>query len=200
MSRQTIAVDVDDVLSDQKSAMIDFSNQIYGSSLTLDDFRQPGEYWSYWEMVWAVDAEEGNRRLEKFIASDFSRKQKTVDGAVSVIARLKRAYDLEIITSRRPETRTMTQEWIERHFPGIFEDVHFTGLWHEDGTASKAEICGAIGAGYLVDDNVEHCELALAAGVTPLLFGEYGWNTHVRVPAGITRVVNWHAVAEYFGV
>jgi hypothetical protein len=61
-------------------------------------------------------------------------------------------------------------------------------------------ICQEIGAGYLIDDNVEHCRLAAEAGVKALLFGEYGWNKHLPTPPGVERVKDWKDVTDYFNV
>jgi hypothetical protein len=61
---------------------------------------------------------------------------------------------------------------------------------------TKGQICKKLGASYLIDDNVGHCEKAIEEGVSAVLFGEYGW--HGDAPDKLVRCKDWPAVLEYF--
>jgi 5'(3')-deoxyribonucleotidase len=199
MSREIIAVDLDDVISSQTNVLIKFSNERYHTQLTQEDFKKPGEYWGYYERLWGVSEEEGTRRFKEFLDERYPLRQLVLPVTVKAIQKLKLAYDLEVITSRSLDYQEDTIQWIKEHIPGLFLNVHFVDLWSEGSKrATKAKICQEIGAGYLIDDNAEHCNLAAEVGVKALLFGEFGWNTHQPLHPEVSRVADWQAVLEYF--
>src|SRR3546814_18720926 len=84
-----------------------------------------------------------------------------------------------------------TMEWIEKHYGGVFSDVHFAGFWDKIDQNSvhltKAELCTKVGAEYLIDDQVKHCKAVAEAGMKGLLFGKYSWNTLDEMNLNITR-------------
>ena len=102
---------------------------------------------------------------------------------------------------------SVTLDWLHEHYNGIFDEVYFSGLWDSKRDPSymdaqhKGARCVEIGADFLIDDQPKHCEGAIGAGLNAaLLFGEYPWNVHAAQPSEVTRVPDWSAVAEYFGV
>lgn len=201
MSREVIAVDLDDVVSSQTDVFIDFSNERYNTQLTQDDFKEPGEYWGYYERLWDVDKEEADRRFNEFLNERYPLRQIVSPQTAEALRRLKEHYDLEIVTSRGQDYQEATIAWIQDHIPDVFRGVQFVDLWHTNTVkATKAAICREIGAGYLIDDNVDHCNLAAEAGLCALLFGDWGWNSHQKLHPGVTRVADWRAVLEYFHV
>ncbi len=58
--KQTIAVDIDDVLSVNVPAFINFSNERWGTRLTIDDYSE------HWGDMWKVDHDEWGRRAKEF--------------------------------------------------------------------------------------------------------------------------------------
>lgn len=200
MKKQTIAVDLDDVVSSQAETLMEFLNATYDANITWDDFKKPGEYWSYFEELGHVDKTEGARRFEEFLDNDHLYLQKVDPAAVAAMGKLKElGYQLEIVTSRGLSYQKGTEAWLEKHLPGVFANLHFVELWGTgDNKLTKGLICKEIGAGYLIDDNADHCNLAIEVGVTALLFGEYGWNLHQKINPGVVRVNDWQAVLEYF--
>lgn len=202
MKKQVIAVDIDDVLSSQIEVLIAFSNQRYGTMLTRKDFDKPGEYWGYYESLWDGEhPEERKRRVNEFKQEKFPLKQLISVETKEVVNKLAKKFHLEIVTSRDSGFRDETVAWLQEHLPEVFNGVHFVELWDEpDKKATKALVCQEIGAGYLIDDNLEHCNLAAECGVHALLFGTFGWNIGKPLQPGVKRVADWQAVAEYFGV
>jgi 5'(3')-deoxyribonucleotidase len=199
MKREIIGIDIDDVLSSQVDILIEFSNNNYGTTLKHEDFKRPGEYWSYFENLWDVDKEEARRRYDEFLNNKYPLKQKVLKSTVEVINKLKKYYELHIVTSRGADYLDDTIEWLERHVPNVFKGVHFVDLWSNDNQkVTKAKICKDIGAGYLIDDNLEHCNLAAEVGVHALLFGEFGWNLDKKPHPLVVAVSNWQEVLDYF--
>lgn len=196
MKWQTIAVDLDDVLSAGAQGFIDFSNRRWGTNLTVNDFTER------WAEMWGVDLTEERKRAHTIYKSGAVRKFKQKDSAKPILAELAKDYKLVVLTSRVKRIEKDTREWLDEHFNGIFDEVHFSGFYDELTADShiytKAEISREIGADYLIDDQLKHCFAAAEAGINALLFGGYPWNKDVDLPSSVTRVKNWQEVGEYF--
>lgn len=193
-----IAIDVDDVLTDENTSVMQFINEKYNLDLTLDNYLVEAPYRHYWEHVWQVSDEEGAQRFQAYLDAGIKAKHKVLPGAIKAITELKDKYELVIITSRDDRSIGTTHSWLELHFPKVFKSVEFVSVWSKDKKASKAEIAKHVGATYLIDDNAEHCELAAQEGITALLFGDYGWSRGYKESTGVTRVKDWQEVKEFF--
>ena len=102
--RLTIAADIDDVLARQVEGLVAFSNQRWGTALTVDDYDED------WGVMWGVDLEERTRRAAEFHNLPISRSYGCVEGAYEVLRRLSRRHHLIIVTSRRLQMKTDTFE------------------------------------------------------------------------------------------
>src|SRR5690606_29397710 len=120
MKKPVIAIDIDDVLSSQVDIFIEFSNHNYGYNLTRKDFLEPGEYWNYYEKIWAVGKEEANKRFRRFLDEQYPLKQIISDEVKDAVELLKKSYSLDIVTSRHAEMSEATREWLLGHFPETF--------------------------------------------------------------------------------
>lgn len=198
MVKPIIAIDVDDVLADEKSSVMKFINEHYNLNFTHEDYDVEAEYWGYWEQVWGLGDEEGAKRYEVYVSSGVKATHYVLPHALEVIAHLKKRYDLVVITARDKVHLELTHEWLDDHFPDTFSHVAFVHIWSGDKKASKAAIAQKLNAQYLIDDNAGHCELADAAGLRALLFGDYGWNRSKAIGPRTTRVKDWLAVKGYF--
>lgn len=194
--KKTIAVDVDDVLAAHAEGFVAFSNEQWGTNLTVDDYDE------HWAKMWGVSNEETMSRARSFHDSRTVSRYSNLSGAKEVLQGLSNNYRLVITTSRRKELIEQTTEWIDRYYAEIFEEIHYAGLWDKVSSRShlltKAALCRQIGADYLIDDQLKHCLAAAESGITALLFGDYKWNRAARLPADVTRVRNWQEVKEYF--
>ena len=96
-----------------------------------------------------------------------------------------------------------TVEWLTRYFPGVFSDVLFGNHYSQanpDPTRldaskrTKADMCKAVGALALVDDNVAYCVQCASSLERVVLFGAYGWNSQASAPAlppNVMRAIDW---------
>lgn len=197
MKKPTIAVDIDDVLAAYAEDWIAFSNQAWGTNLTVDDYHE------HWAEVWGVDHENWKKRVAYYFdhadVSDLGHNE----DAKTVLDGLSDRYEIVIVTSRRSEFKEDSLDWLNRHYGGIFQEIHFAGLWEELNNDThlytKADLVKQIGADYLIDDQLKHCIASAEVGIPALLFGNYAWNqTDQKLPDGVTRVQDWHAVQEFF--
>jgi hypothetical protein len=90
----------------------------------------------------------------------------------------KRTFDkLYIVTGRQDDVRESTELWIERYFPGIFDDVILTNSFTEN-EVKKVDVCRALGIGCIIDDSMQTCDECIEAGMDAINFvGEdvYPW-------------------------
>lgn len=198
MGRQVIAVDVDDVLAASAEGWIAYSNQKWGTNLTVDDYDED------WSKMWGVDRAEEKRRARAVYDAVIIRDFKHYDAALPVLTKLAQRYELMIATSRIQAMHGETLEWLEKHYAGLFSGVHQSGFFDEltpdSHKATKAELVKSIGADYLIDDQLKHCLGVAEAGLEAILFGDYPWNQYGggELPPRVTRCADWAAVEEYF--
>src|SRR5579872_2931745 len=148
MKKEMIAVDVDDVLATHVETFIAHSNTTYGTSLNFDDYSER------WGAMWGVDSQEVERRALEFQTSETILNFDTKPDAKKALHILRERYDLSIVTARRKHLIDTTYQWVEKHFPNIFEEVHFVPIWEPNSKVTKADICKQIKANYLIDDIV----------------------------------------------
>lgn len=196
--KKRIAVDIDDVLSTNAQDFVAYCNKTWGTRLTIDDYSDD------WMTVWKVDAAEVKRRAAFFFESGAMSDYDYLQESILVLKALKNdyGYELVVVTSRNNVLIELTAKWLERYFKGVFSEVHHAGMWDNYRSGSKhmtkTALCKAIGANYLIDDQLKHCIDAAEAGISSLLFGEYAWNQSSELPLGVTRVRDWDAVQVYF--
>lgn len=199
MSKKTIAVDLDDVIAASTDALRLEVNRVAGVQLTPRHYQIEGEYWGYYEQVWAENKIDHLVSFES-LPSDMAVTQKhikLIEGAKEALRKLKKQYHLVVVTSRKVEWVSATQQWLEDVLPGVFDGISF--VHHEDNDArTKGDACIELGASWLIDDNVEHCFSAKNRGVRSLLFGDYGWNRRVPDQSYDLIVKDWQAVLEFF--
>lgn len=191
-----IAIDIDDVLADHAKPFVEFSNKRWGTNLTVNDYDE------HWAKMWQVDREEGGRRAAEFRSSKIISKYDHTESAFEVLQKLSGRFSLVVLTSRRLEMEKETRAWITRHYPNIFTEIHFSGIWEvgdsEAHLRTKAEVCKSLGVSYLIDDQLKHCLGASECGVVSLLFGNYTWNQSDNLPKNVIRVKNWEEIQTYF--
>lgn len=195
-NKPTIIVDIDDVIAAHAPAFVEYSNQKWGTNLTIDDYQD------HWGEVWRVDYDEREKRAVEYHNSGFIASYGVVDGALTTLKQLKNRYKLVILTTRRRSIDKLTKEWIKSNYPDVFDEIVFSGFFDsptkESINMTKGEMAKQIGADYLIDDQLKHCVAAAGAGVQALLFGDYKWNRSDNLPVNVTRVKNWQEVLDYF--
>jgi uncharacterized HAD superfamily protein len=193
-SKQTIAVDIDEVLTPHFQDLINWYNATYNTSLTLlDNHPTDTKNWGTDSIVEAV------QRVQKFFETQEFKKSQPFEEAKSAVNQLSRRYKMISITSRDTIIEQLTREWLNQHFPELFKEAHFAAMYSLDNKAKpKAEIARSVGVDFMIDDSLEHITNASKAGIIGLLFGNYPWNQTDELPSGVVRVQNWQAVLDYF--
>lgn len=191
-SKPIIAVDIDDVLAAHIESFIEFSNKSYGTRFTTRD------YLEQWVDLWAIPYEEVEKRALKFHIPETIGAFEVIEDAQFALNKLKENYELVVVTARPKHTIDSTLEWVEDNFPNTFADIHFVPVWDPGPKATKAEICKKIGADYLIDDLVRHCNLAAAGGIKAILFNRINWKQPEEIHPDVQVVRNWQGILEFF--
>jgi 5'(3')-deoxyribonucleotidase len=198
MTKPVIAVDLDDVLASSAQGFVDYSNQRWGTHLTIEDYSE------HWGEMWGIDHDETVKRAHEIYTAQIVKKFPRFDEAYSVLKKLSKHYALVITASRHRLVEQTTREWLHEHFNGIFKDVHLAGIWdkgmptEEAINLTKAELCQRLNAKYLIDDHPKHCFAAAQVGIKALLYGSYRWNRDVSLPKGVVRVKDWKSIEAFF--
>lgn len=85
--------------------------------------------------------------MEEFYKTDRLDKAKAVEGALEGLQKLKAlGFRLVIVTARQRREIDRSVQWVEKHFPGIFEDMVCTGQSQET-LAEKHEVLTKLSKG-----------------------------------------------------
>ncbi|KAJ7102348.1 hypothetical protein B0H15DRAFT_814254 [Mycena belliarum] len=187
-----ICVDLDDVLSQTNSMVAQWHNDKYGTpnQMTLSHFY----YYYYWKNPFWGTVEQTFDKVKEFYNTDAIFRCSPVPGAKEGIQELRdQGYTLVIVTARTSDNADATWDWVEKHFPGAFTHLIFTGQFkdthmlnrHEVLTnLTKSQVCADLKAQVLIDDSAENaiqCSTALPP-TRVLLFGNYEWNHRISGP------------------
>jgi 5'(3')-deoxyribonucleotidase len=187
MNKAIIAVDCDDVLVATAQQILDQYNRVHGTSVS--------DYTEIWQLM-SSDETRDNRNT--YLDSEEYMQSQPIQDAMRALRELNERFELHIVTGRPGFMQDITLAWLKKHLPEVFKTVVFTDFFKQQGGRSKADICLELGADYLIDDHIRHCEAVARVGVTALLFGDYTWNQADELPKGVIRCKDWPAVAEYF--
>ena len=122
--------------------------------------------------------EQSQEILHKFYRSKDFLYLKPIRGSQPAMQNYRRIFDkMYIVTGRQDTVRETTELWIDRYFPGIFDDVILTNSFTEN-EIKKADICRALNIGLIIDDSLDTCNECIESGMEAINFiGEevYPW-------------------------
>ncbi len=186
-----IAIDIDDVLANFTPALIEFHNTQYGTNYTLNHFNS-----YHLEEVWGGTREEAIDKVFIFYETPEFKNVDVIENAKNVLYELKQSHDLVTMTARPEAIRDKTEEWIGRHFPGLFSHIHIANRFSKTGPkTTKAELCEKHGVDMLIDDSLDYALQAVAPHRRVLLF-DRPWNQTPNLPEGIHRVHSWKEIPK----
>ncbi|GLJ09595.1 hypothetical protein SUGI_0112490 [Cryptomeria japonica] len=194
-----VAVDIDEVLGSFLLALNTFIAERYSLNCTV------AEYHIYnFDKVWKCSLSEASTRVHEFFKSGHFRKGiQPIPGAYQTLIQLAPLCHFSVVTSRQNIIREHTIEWIERHYPGLFREIHFGNHFAIDGVArSKSEICKSFGAQILIDDNPRYALDCAENGIEVLLFdyqNGYPWckTDDISLHPLIKKVHCWQEVQQH---
>lgn len=198
-NKLVVAVDVDEVLGSFLTALNKFIADRYLSKHAISEY-------SVYEFfrIWNCSRAEADIRVHEFFKTDyFTLGIHPIPGARHALQKLSTFCNLSVVTSRQNVVKGHTIDWIEKHYPGLFQEIHFGNHFALDGTSKpKSVICGSFGAHVLIDDNPRYALECAEIGMKVLLFdyhNSYPWSKSEKVESHplVTKVCNWDEVEKH---
>lgn len=187
-----IAIDIDEVLANTIEQVVLFYNDNYSPKVGESDLR--GRYFSFMGKEW----EESNKKYFAFCESEYPDRVQPMKGVVEAIDKLSKNHELVAITGRPAFTRAQTIGWMNKYFPGKFEDIIFNNDrldskdFAEYWGRPKAEICDEVGAEILIDDLPE---FMIGSDHLRVYIFDQPWNQE-KAPDHAIRVYSWPELVD----
>jgi 5'-nucleotidase len=165
-----IAIDMDDVLADITTRLIEITNERRNTNYQKDQLKDPVIFQEYYA--------EYKQVRECLYETGMFRNLPVFEDAQDVVKKLQEQYEVFIVSAATEFPKSLTEklEWLEEHFPTIgWQHTVFCGHKH------------MIKADYLIDDHEKN--LVKFEG-TPLLF-DAPHNYHLE---GYQRVYSWKEI------
>lgn len=186
-SSMNIAVDIDDVLANYMEQFLDFQKERYGRRLHFEDC----DTYSL-KTLFQMTEQEEVKQIHEFHKSQYFENIKPLPSAQESLQELKaQEHTLYVITSRQNHIAEKTRKWIDRYFPGIFEDVFITNEASLDKKhVKKIDVCKQINANTIIEDSPSNANDAARERIQAVLMDK-PWNQMESEPEGLYRMNNW---------
>jgi 5'(3')-deoxyribonucleotidase len=186
-----IAIDLDEILSDTLTSVLDYYNTIHKTSIKREDFHS----YNYWE-IWGGSRERAVKLIADYYKTDYFKNIKPVAGSIDGINKLKElGYEMYVVTGRSVEYKKQAINWLDKYFKNMFKDIFFADTFSVDiETKKKSEICKENGLKLIVEDDPYHIEDCTKAGIE-VIYIEYPWNKNKEFKNAI-KVSSWKEIPE----
>lgn len=196
MSKETIAVDVDEVLFPFLDEFLKDYNARYSTSILKESFLT----YDLCKPL-GIDAAATVTTIHAFHEMLESQKVEPLEKSKESVLRLASHANLAIVTARHPQFKDSTVDWLKEHYGDSFTSVTHIGYAPiMEKPITKAEICKEIGAIAMIDDSPGHIRQCAESGIEGILFGDYPWNQVDSLPPNAVRCPSWPNVLEHFGL
>lgn len=146
-----------------------------------------------------ITEKESAVMVREFYESDEFKNLKPIKMADYALYQLKRrGHRLYAVTGRQSVAREGTENWLNKHFYGVFDDLVTTNSF-TDNEIPKSKLCLALNISTIVDDSFQTCVDCHGKGLGVIHYvGEpmYPW-CHERHPY-INTASNWIEVLNEF--
>ncbi len=193
-TKRRIGIDLDDVLADFHTSLMNYHNQMYST------FLKPGDFKTYlFNEVWGGTLEEAIQKVNDFHHSVYFKKISPISDSVSSVDALSRENELFIITSRPIFIKEETEKWLDKFFRNKFSGIFYSSNHYtkaENSGKTKSQQCKELKISVLIDDSLDYVKQCPSIGIRGILFGDYPWNQNGNLPLNVFRVKNWKEVLE----
>ena len=174
-----IGIDLDSVVADIMTPLIDFHNQKYQTNTKLSDHTTFSI-----EKIWKCTEAESIDRIHEFYQSSFVNKIKPVPGSLDGIKFLSNTHEI-------------TNRWIDQYFPNIFKTINHTNQSGKIGgkKIKKSEVAEKLKINLFIDDHLDFAYDCASLGIKILLM-DMPWNQIKKLPKNIVRVSSWKEIVN----
>ena len=142
---------------------------------------------------------ESRVMVREFYESEDFKNLKPLKHSAYVLYKLKDMnHKIYAVTGRQTVAREGTEEWLNKHFTGVFDDLVLTNSFTVD-EVPKSRLCQILNISTIIDDNFQTCVDCHKKGIEAIHYvGEpmYLW-CHERHP-DIKTASNWLEVLNEF--
>ena len=179
-----VAFDLDEVLADFNSKLLQFHNENYGTNFAVSDLHS----YNLWE-TWGGTREQAIQKVFRFYESPYFENIKPFDEAIGIIEKLSKNNELVIITSRPTQLESVTTDWVHIFFPQKFSKILLTHHYSNDGKIGKEkdEVCSQESIDVIVEDSLEWAQKCSRRNVKAILL-DRPWNQTGPANENIIRV------------
>jgi len=186
-----IGIDLDGVLAELLSAIIEYHNVTYKTELAQKQFKSHG----FWK-TWGGTRDEAIQKLRDFYQTNYFKNIKPVSGAIKALSNLKQNNDLFVITARPNEIIKDTKKWLNQYYPNFFSGTYFANHCPQSGSEiPKSQICDELEIEVMIEDSIENA-LDCAGLKRRVLLFDRPWNQQAELPSGISRVLSWKEILK----
>lgn len=191
-----IAVDFDDVIVPLMKYFIYYCKNILNIDINIEDVESP-----IFSEILKCENDHAKNIFDKFVESDYwnmlHSNEPDLDCKNKLIELKKIGHKLYIVTAREHRFKNITEDYINKYLPNIFDSIHFGNHYGNNGIIKKkSEICKDLGCHILIDDNPNYISDALNNKINGILLGEWKWSKIENVgPINssnkIHKISNW---------
>lgn len=131
--------------------------------------------------------------FHNFLQHENSYNIKPVDWSYEKLVYLKNNnYKLHVITARQESLKNSTYKWIEKNFPWLIDDVHFTNHFTKN-SKPKSEVCKRIWTDFMFEDNFEYAKEIVENANIKIFLLTKNWNINEKINIKkIHRLNSWN--------
>ena len=132
-----------------------------------------GKYRYLYRNIFGVKENVSKNMVIEFYNSDEFHSLKPIEGCQDKLKELrKNTSKLYIVTGRQYYVRQRTENWINKHFPDIFDDILITNSFTEH-EVSKVDIFKSLNIDTVIDDDSKVCIDSALSGIKPYNYTHY---------------------------
>ncbi|MEI8103436.1 MAG: hypothetical protein WCG84_00835 [Candidatus Moraniibacteriota bacterium] len=188
MNKPIAAIDLDDVLGHFVPAFFAHHNIVYGTTFQREDIFS----YDFLEVL-EVSQKEVLKRVEEY-ANAYLLDIEPIQEAQIAIEQLYQSHELHIITARGEEFSEVTDQWLRRHFPGMFSRIHFVGHYTTY-SREKSVVCDELQAVIFIDDSLRNVSGHTASDRQIFLL-DAPWNQSDEMMHNVKRVFSWQEIMD----
>lgn len=180
-----VAIDIDEVLVPFVKPMAEWRG-----------YRMPRTY-SYpyvYRDMFNITEKQSQRMVQDFYKSPEFANLEPIPRAHETMKKIrKKTQKIYAVTGRQDSARRVTEEWLEKYFPDIFDDLVLTNSY-TDIEIPKLSVCHALDLDTIIDDNEHTCRECIMGGMTAIHFGGYDKIMYPWCNCIETSVFDWDEV------
>lgn len=190
--KNTIAVDLDDVLANTADHLDRYYNARFGTNIKLQDHQ------TYkLNDIWNRTLSEVIDITDDFFQSEEGKNITPFEGAEYAIDELATKYNLIVLTSRDLDLKNETKEWVDKYFPDKFKEIVMTNKLSKNHIPSreKYEVCLEKNIKIMVEDNLHYALQNANYDIMTYLM-DRPWNQIEDLPNTVKRVYSWKEILD----